>query len=119
MGYVNRLPDDPAFDQAGLTGYRFPMDTDEFEVYYVDVDQGHDSFIVSREIIHVYYVIDGSGTFTIDGTEHAVGTDDVVEVPPGVEYTYSGEMTLLLVMAPPWFEGNEEIVRDNPAVAGE
>ncbi|MDY6769467.1 MAG: cupin domain-containing protein [Candidatus Nanohaloarchaea archaeon] len=117
MNYIHDSPDEPAFDQDGLTGYQFPTDNDDFEVYYVDVEQGHDTVIVSQEITHAYYVLDGTGTFTIDGAKHAVEESDFVEVPPGVEYTYSGQMQLLLIMAPPWFEGNEKVIRENPAVS--
>ncbi|MDY6771084.1 MAG: cupin domain-containing protein [Candidatus Nanohaloarchaea archaeon] len=108
--------DDPAFDQEGLTGYRYPLDNDELELYRVDVTRGHDTYIVSREITHIYRVLDGRGVFTIDGDDQRVEAGDTVEVPPGVEYTYSGSMELLLIMQPPWFEGNEEVTRPNPAV---
>jgi hypothetical protein len=40
-------------------------------------------------------------------------------VPPGVEYSYSGSMKLLLVSYPRWFEGNERMTRNNPDVASE
>jgi len=43
----------------------------------------------------------------------------VVEVPPGVEYSYSGSMKILLVSHPRWFEGNERTTRKNPEVVGD
>lgn len=41
----------------------------------------------------------------------------LVEVPPNVEYSYSGTMKLLLIGNPRWFKGNEEITKRNPDVA--
>lgn len=54
--------------------------------------------------------------FTIEDERKDVEPGNLVEIPPGVKYTYSGEMKLLLIMQPPWFEGNEEIKGKNPDV---
>ena len=54
--------------------------------------------------------------FDIDNQKHEVSPGSFIEVPPNVEYTYSGQMKLLLIMSPPWFEGNEEITKPNPDV---
>jgi hypothetical protein len=43
----------------------------------------------------------------------------IVEVPPGVEYSYSGSMKILLVSHPRWFAGNERMTRNNPDVVSE
>jgi len=43
----------------------------------------------------------------------------LVEVPPGVEYSYSGSMKIFLVSHPRWFEGNEQTTRNNPEVVNE
>lgn len=64
MDHVHRKPEE-AFDQEGLTGYQFPLENDEFEVYLLEVRKGHAHFIVSREIIHVYYILEGEGYFTL------------------------------------------------------
>jgi mannose-6-phosphate isomerase-like protein (cupin superfamily) len=52
-------------------------------------------FIVSTEIIRTYYILSGSGYFTIDGKRYRVTDGVLIEVPPKVEYSYSGKMTLL------------------------
>lgn len=109
------LPKTPTFEQKGLKGYAYPMENGNMEAYVVDVATGHDTFIVSRKCVHVYSVLQGNGIFTIDGTTYPVNEGDLIEVLPGFEYTYSGTMRLLLLMNPPWFEGNEKIVRNNPS----
>jgi hypothetical protein len=40
----------------------------------------------------------------------------LVEVPPNIEYSYSGSMKLLLIGNPRWFKGNEEVTKKNPDV---
>ena len=86
------------------------------EVYFVDVKQGHDTYFISKKCTHTYYVIEGEGFFDIDGSRHEAKGGMLFEVPPNVEYTYSGKMKLLLIMNPPWFRGNEEITKKNPSV---
>jgi len=116
MAYVLTRPESATFAQKGLKGFQFPLRNKEFEVYFVNVEKGHDNFIVSKKITHLYYIIEGKGYFTIEGNRYDVGPGVVVEVPPNVEYTYSGTMELLLIMSPPWFEGNEQVTKKNPDV---
>ena len=66
MRYTYSLPTIPSFDGKGLFGYTFgPLQQKDLEVYYIEVEKGHDTFMVSRRIARVYYVLSGSGYFTI------------------------------------------------------
>jgi len=114
--FVSKIPSKPNFSQKGLAGYHFKIKNRDVEVYFVDVTQGHEAYFISKKCTHIYYVIEGEGSFDINGAKHEVKPGMLVEVPPNVEYTYSGKMKLLLVMNPPWFKGNEEITRKNPSV---
>lgn len=106
----------PTYSQCGLDGYAYPLDTEQVEAYLVEVRQGHDDYIVSRVCTHIYHVIDGKGSFTVDGKRYEAGPGMLFEIPPGIEFTFSGTMRLLLVMTPPWFEGNAKVTRRNPDV---
>lgn len=110
------LPQQPTFQQHGLAGYRYPLQTGAFELYRVEVTKGHDYYFKSKTITHTYYILDGAGTFDINGVVQMVKAGDCVEVQPGIEYTYSGTMTFLLMMTPSWYEGNEIRTKPNPAV---
>ena len=111
-----RLSEQPAFSQKGLKGYAYPLKNKNVEIYYVDVTQGHDNYIISKICTHIYYVLEGEGVFELDGKKTNMKKGELIEIPPNVEYAYSGNMRLLLIMNPPWFEGNEEIIRKNPSV---
>lgn len=111
-----KLPDKPSFSQKGLSGYKFPLKNHDIEVYFVDVVQGHESYFISKKCTHIYYVIEGEGFFDINGKKQDAKEGLLIEVPPNVEYTYSGRMRLILIMSPPWIKGNEEITRRNPSV---
>jgi len=110
------LPIKPTFEQKGLKGFAYPLKNKELEIYFVDVTQGHDNYIISKKCFHIYFVIEGNGDFDINNQSIKVAKNSLVEVQPNVEYTYSGNMKLLLIMNPPWFEGNEEITKNNPNV---
>ena len=111
-----KLPTKPTFQQKGLKGHAYNLTNKELEIYNVDVTQGHDNYIISKKCFHIYYILEGKGTFDIGNKIEEVSKGSLVEIPPKVEYTYSGNMKLLLIMNPPWFEGNEEITKKNPNV---
>ncbi len=113
---MKKLPEKPAFMQEGLKGFKYPLENSEVEVYYVDVTQGHDTYIISKKCFHIYYVLEGKGTFDIGNCLTKTSKRDLIEVLPNTEYTYSGNMRLLLIMNPPWFEGNEKVTKRNPDV---
>ena len=114
--YIRKKPNKPTFSQKGLDGYKFPLSNEEVEVGFVDVKKGHDNYIISKKITHIYYILEGKGFFDIEGVRHDVKPGMLIEIPPNVEYAYSGKMKLLLIMNPPWFEGNEIITKKNPSV---
>lgn len=117
MQYVYSLPSAPSFKGRGLSGYAFaPLKQKNLDVYYVDVKGGHDTFVVSRKITRTYYVLSGSGYFTVDGHIYHVAPGMLAEIPPGVEYCYSGTMKLIIFSSPRWFPGNDKITKWNSDV---
>jgi chemotaxis methyl-accepting protein methylase len=119
MPYVHSLPSSVSFTGKGLLGYTFgPLRQKDIDVYQIEVEKGHDVFMVSKRITRTYYVLAGHGHFTIDNQRYDVNTGVLVEVPPNVEYCYSGKMTLLAFSKPGWFNGNDTFTKWNPDVVG-
>lgn len=116
MAYIQDRPDETDFEQEGLDGYKFPLETDDFELYFIDSHKGHDHFVKGKTITHTYYILEGNGTFTIDGKTKEVEPDEVVDIPRDVEFAYTGEMELLLIIAPAFTEDAIEIIRENKEV---
>ena len=117
MTYVLKIPSSPDFQGKGLKGYQFgPLINQEVEIHFVDVEKGHDTFFISKRITRIYYILGGKGYFTIENQRYDVEPGMLVEVPPNIEYSYSGTMKLLLIGNPRWFEGNEEVTKKNPDV---
>jgi chemotaxis methyl-accepting protein methylase len=120
MSYVYTLPASVSFRGKGLFGYSFgPLGQKDLEVLYIESETGHDTFMICRGLTRTYYVLAGSGSFTIAGHEYHVGAGVLVEVPSGVEYSYSGRMTMLAFCKRRWFHRTDVSTRWNRAVVGE
>src|SRR5215467_6566621 len=72
--------------------------------------------MISKKITRIYYVLCGSGYFTIADRQYNVSPGMLVEVPPKVEYSYSGKMKLVALSKPRWFVGNDTHTKWNPDV---
>jgi hypothetical protein len=117
MAYTLTIPSSPSFALKGLKGYQFePLINQELDIYFVDVEKGHDTFIISKKLTRIYYILEGKGYFTIENKKYDVEPGMLIEVPPNIEYSYSGTMKLLLISNPRWFRGNEEVTKKNPDV---
>jgi mannose-6-phosphate isomerase-like protein (cupin superfamily) len=55
----------------------------------------------------VYYVLEGSASFTIGEEELVAGAGDVVVIPKGERYSLAGKLTYLVLNAPPYVEGDD------------
>ena len=119
MSYIHSLPASASFIGKGLSGYTFgPLKQKDCEIYYIKVEKGHDVFMISRKITRTYYVLSGVGQFIIDGQNYPVKEGVLVEVPPQIEYCYSGKMTLIAISRPRWFKDNDTFTKWNPDVFG-
>jgi SAM-dependent methyltransferase len=120
MPYVYSLPTLPSYTAKGLSGYGFgPLKHKDIMIDYIDVQRGHDTFMVSNNVARTYYVISGNGYFTIDKTVYPVSSGMLVEVPTKIEYCYSGKMNLILFQRGRWFAGNDIHTKWNPDVVQE
>ena len=74
--------------------------------------------MISKKITRTYYILCGNGYFTIANRKYDVAPGMLVEVPPKVEYSYSGRMKLVAFAKPRWFFGNDKHTKWNPDVVG-
>jgi quercetin dioxygenase-like cupin family protein len=58
----------------------------------------------THDYVHVFYVLEGQGTFLLAGQEIRGGQGTVVRVPPGMAHAYHnpgpGELLLLVINSP-------------------
>jgi len=120
MAYIYSRPTSTSFTGKGLLGYTFgPLNESDIDIYYIEAEKGHDTFMVSKKITRIYYVLSGDGHFTIADKRFDVHAGMLVEIPPKVEFSYSGKLTLLAFARPRWFGGNDTHTKWNPDVVGQ
>lgn len=66
--------------------------------HVVDIDGAKPHY--HKVATELYYVLEGSGTVTLDGVEHAVEQGSLVHIPPQVTHSASGRMRVLVVGIP-------------------
>lgn len=97
------------------------LDKGEFSVqHYIQTDEGlgFNALLVTvkgrryltriKNITRVYLVIEGKGTFTLDGKEEKVKKGDLFVIKSGHDYLYEGTMTLFEFNVPGATPENQE-----------
>lgn len=100
MEYIKQLPKEPSFEQQGLKGYNYKLENRGISISIEDCFKGHDRYNTNVCSSHIYYVLEGEGTFKINQETFNVKKDDCIEVPSNTEFVFAGKMKLLLIMNP-------------------
>src|SRR5580698_7300571 len=98
-----RLDETDGFSREGFDGHVYvPSEAGVgFNVLSVDVHGNHPRKRMVGDTTRTYYVIDGTGSFTIGDSSTEVQAGDLFVIPPEGEYEYSGQMRLLEVNVSP------------------
>ncbi len=89
-------------------------DSPNASVVYQETEFGHTEEFYHDRSAFIFYVIEGSGVWTIEGREYPVAATDVVVVPPGQRFYYRGKLKQLCITAPAWQAEHEHHVRYIP-----
>jgi SAM-dependent methyltransferase len=117
MSYIYSPSPSPSYTGKGLVGYAFgPLKQRGLSIDYIEVERGHDTFQVSSRVIRIYYILSGSGYFTINDRKYPISPGMLVKVPPKVEYSYSGKMTLIYFQKGRWLPDSDTHTKWNPDV---
>lgn len=98
-----QLSETKSFQREGFDGHVYvPSEAGVgFNVLSVDVHGSHSRKRMLGDTTRTYYVIDGTGSFTLGETTTAVQAGDLFIIPPDGEYEYNGQMRLLEVNVSP------------------
>lgn len=110
MTYVFHFPEKYSFEKVGIKGKIFDTKSlsDKIEFSVIEVEEGHETKIIEKECIFSYFILEGSGSFEINGNTEECAKGDLVFVPNGAAFRYAGKMKMLLVSTPWWFPEQEE-----------
>lgn len=80
-------------------------------IVFQQTDKGHAEEFYHTRSTFMYYIIDGKGSWIINGRSHPVRKGDLVTVEPGNRFYYKGRLKQLLITVPPWDAEHEHRVR--------
>lgn len=110
--YVKRFPEVPSFKQKGFDGFTSELNCENIGFTFEDVYQGHEKYCTNLKSTHIYYVLEGTGKFKINGEIYSVKQGDIIEIPANNKFIFAGKMKMLLIMSPK-FNPKDEIVGEN------
>lgn len=97
-------------EKEGFLLYIPNTNTDSYGCFLVDSINGHDSVAYDSKSVHSYYVLEGTGTFEIDGEKIDVSSGDMVSINPNKVFYYSGTMKMVEEIIPNFDEKNFHVV---------
>ncbi len=107
--YVLSEPSEYSFVKVGIKGKKFISDlTQNAGFALITTETGHETTIIEKECDFIYYVLEGSGYFEINGVKEKFEKGNLVVVPMGSKFTYKGKAKMLLVTSPP-FRSEQEV----------
>lgn len=110
MNYVLKPPANPSFKRVGVEGSIFSTQhlTSKTEFLIITTEAGHDTTIIEHECDFSYFILEGSGEFTINGKAELCSVGNLVVIPAGHQFTYRGKLKMLLNVTPPFTPEQEE-----------
>lgn len=114
MQYIFHLPEGYSFEKVGIKGKIFDSKSlsERVEFSIIETEEGHQTKIIEKECIFTYYILEGTGSFEIEDETFRCSQGELVVIPNGVRFRYSGKMKTLLVCAPWWTPDQEETLED-------
>lgn len=94
---INSIKKD--WDKVKSFNYKLPHLNPPKSVVYAEIEGEHGE-VTTRDSEWIYYIIEGSGIFTIAGKDFEVNSGDVVTIPANTSYNYKalGNGKLKVVM---------------------
>jgi predicted house-cleaning noncanonical NTP pyrophosphatase (MazG superfamily)/uncharacterized cupin superfamily protein len=92
--------------------YTTKSDCSNAAVLYQETETGHAEEFIHEISNFIYYILEGSGTWVIEGNEHEVKAGDVIIVPAGKRFWFRGNLKQICITAPAWEEQYEHHIRD-------
>ena len=110
MKHIFKLPDEYTFEKEGIKGKNFESMnlSDKAKFTVIETEKGHENRIRENECGFFYYILKGEGNFEINGETEECQKGDLVVIPSGSVFKYTGKMKLFLTTIPPWYPEQEE-----------
>lgn len=98
-------------EKHGIKLWVYPTASEDVSVCIVVVEEGHFEEFYHTKSTFIYYIIEGEGTFFLNGEATPAKSGDLVVIPPMTKIYYLGKMKMTLTTVPAWTEEHEVHVR--------
>ena len=83
-------------------------------VVYQETERGHAEEFRHAKSDFIFFIIEGSGEWIVEGERIPAEADDVVVVPKGTAFYYRGKLKQVCITVPAWEAEFEETLRPVP-----
>ena len=112
MKYLYPFEEAKTINKFGVDITIFGEGVSTGNLVYEETEIGHLEEFVDSVSTHMWFIVEGNGTFVIDDEKVEAGPKDLVVVPPGKRIHYFGKLKMLLCTTPAFNPENEQHVRD-------
>lgn len=111
--HVIKEPKAVSFTKVGIKGKIFPVSKVAKKIGFclIKTAKGHETKIIEHKCDFNYYILKGSGYFSINGQKEDCKQGDLVIIPSGSIFTYKGNLIMGLITAPPFYPEQEETLQ--------
>ena len=112
MKYVLKIPSKYTFEKEGIKGTNFESKnlSEKAKFAVIETETGHENRIRENECDFIYFILEGKGNFEINSEIEKCQRGDLVVIPSGSVFRYTGKMKLFLITIPFWYPEQEEIL---------
>ena len=86
--------------------------TDDFGFVEIETEEGHFQEFSDKKSYFIYYILEGEGTFYLNGEATPAKPTDLIVIPPNTNIYYIGKLKMTLTTIPGWQPENEVHVRN-------
>lgn len=110
QSHILKKPLDYSFEKVGIKGKKYSVASisSKTGVCQIETEKGHETTIIEHKCDFIYYVLEGKGTFEIDGQMENCIEGDLVVIPAGSKFQYKGQLKMLLISTPAFYPEQEE-----------
>jgi mannose-6-phosphate isomerase-like protein (cupin superfamily) len=113
MQYVYPEPSNYGFkDVNGHDGKFFNTNSPNTSHLIIECNDKLTVSLIQNKCEFDYYILEGEGYFTFDGSKQIVKPGDLIVIPPGTKYSFGGKIKMLLINTPHWSQEQEIIIKD-------
>lgn len=108
MKYVFNEPKEYVFkDRDGHDGKVFGTKSETSGHLIIECHDKLKVKLTQNEVEFTYYILEGFGYFIIKDIKYSVSKGDLVVIPPQTQFTFGGDLKMLLINTPIWSDAQE------------